>query len=154
MGSYEQMMIVGDEIRAEDVDSEWFAPVCTVKHIRQLDDGVQLYAEGLSKRKENDEVREAAEIAFNRCPDIDFFIHTYTQNTVMSSSARMYEKWDSDGRIELVVEIQTGDNNWQEPFRYFSNVHGITVETVDPDWPPGPTGATYYNMTAGQRDRY
>ncbi|WP_284014795.1 hypothetical protein [Halobaculum litoreum] len=155
MGSYEQMMLVDSDLRASDVDGEWFAPVCTVEHIKQLDDGVHLRPGGLNKDNQNDEVRQAAEIAFEHRPDIDFFIHTYTQNTVMASSARMYERWDEfdTERVELVIEMSTGENNWQEPFRYFSNVHGITVETVDPDWPPSGSGQTYYNMTAGERDR-
>lgn len=73
----------------------------------------------------------------------------------MTSSAYMYEQWDTFGepRVERVVRIHTGENNWQEPFRYFEDVHGITVETVAPDWPPSSSREEAYHMTAGEWDR-
>lgn len=103
----------------------------------------------------SNDLRRAAELAFEHCPDIDFFIYTNTQNTAMATSAYMYETWETfdEPRVELVVRMHTGENNWQEPFRYFADVHGITVKTVDPDWPPSSSHRETANMTAGERDR-
>jgi hypothetical protein len=155
MGTHQQMMLVSDVLRSEAVEPEWFSPVCTVTHVMQLDDGVRLRPDQIDRSPGSDDLRRAAEIAFEHCPDIDFFIYTNTQNTVMTTEAYLYEMWDGfdEPRVELVMRMYTGENNWQEPFRYFSDVHGITVRTVDPDWPPRSSQQESCNMTAGQRER-
>jgi hypothetical protein len=134
----QQILLVSDRLRAADVDPDWFAPVCAVRHVGQSDDGVRLRPDQLDRSPGSNEVRRAAEIAFERCPDLDRFVYAYTQNTVMSTEAYMYERWDESDEydVNLVVRMYTGENNWREPYRYFADVHGITVETRDPDWPP------------------
>lgn len=145
MSTRHYFSLISETLQADDVDGEWFADICEVDQIIRDADGVRFR---LNRGLDTCETREAAEIAFERCPSLEFFIYAGANDTVGASVAHMYEQWDwyDEERVELVIEMESGDNNWQEPFRYFSEVHDITVEHP-------PFSVTGKNGTYAEQER-